>query len=162
MTKRIVTKIGDVFCIVVDNSYKRYFQYIANDINDLNSSTIRVFQKNYSLDSNPTLDEIVSDDIEFYTHTILRNGIVSGLWQKIGKCPNVGDVNSVMFRWPKGRSSLTNKYDEWYVWHINEDEKDIVKLTKEYEETTYIGGVYPPAWIVERIQYGKWTCTFPF
>ena len=32
MAKRIVTKIGDVFCVDIDNQCKRYFQYIVNDM----------------------------------------------------------------------------------------------------------------------------------
>lgn len=45
MTKRIITKIGDIFCVEVDNDYKCYFQYVANDMTVLNSSVIRVFAK---------------------------------------------------------------------------------------------------------------------
>lgn len=44
MTKRIVTKIGDVFCAEIDNRIKRYFQYIVNDMEQLNSSVIRVLK----------------------------------------------------------------------------------------------------------------------
>lgn len=40
MGKRIVTKIGDVFCIEIDGKYKCFFQYIANDLEQLNSSVI--------------------------------------------------------------------------------------------------------------------------
>lgn len=32
MAKRIITKIGDIFCVEVDNEYKCYFQYVANDM----------------------------------------------------------------------------------------------------------------------------------
>lgn len=47
MAKRIVTKIGDVFCAEIDNRIKRYFQYIVNDMEQLNSSVIRVFKTHY-------------------------------------------------------------------------------------------------------------------
>ncbi len=30
--KRIITRIGDIFCIEIDNEYKCYFQYIAKDV----------------------------------------------------------------------------------------------------------------------------------
>lgn len=30
MVKRIVTKIGNIFCAEIDGEYKCYFQYIAN------------------------------------------------------------------------------------------------------------------------------------
>ena len=43
MAKRIVTKIGYVFCVEIDNKYKCFFQYVANDMTQLNSSVIRVF-----------------------------------------------------------------------------------------------------------------------
>lgn len=42
--KRIVTRIGNVFCAEIDNECKRFFQYVANDIECLNSSVIRVFR----------------------------------------------------------------------------------------------------------------------
>lgn len=29
--RRIVTKIGDIFCVNLDNKTKRYFQYVAID-----------------------------------------------------------------------------------------------------------------------------------
>ena len=43
--KRIVTKIGNVFSVKLNESKKKYFQYVANDIYQLNSSVIRVFKK---------------------------------------------------------------------------------------------------------------------
>ena len=42
MAKRIVTKIGDVFCSEIDGQCKRFFQYFAIDSTMLNSSVIRV------------------------------------------------------------------------------------------------------------------------
>lgn len=46
MAKRIVTKIGDIFSVTLKNGKQRFFQYIANDYSQLNSSVIRVFRKN--------------------------------------------------------------------------------------------------------------------
>ena len=43
--KRVMTRIGDIFCIEL-KEYKVYFQYIAVDTSQLNSITIRVFEKN--------------------------------------------------------------------------------------------------------------------
>ena len=75
MTKGIVTRIGDVFCIEVDHNYKCYFQYIAKDMEFLNSSTIRVFKTKYPLEYEPVIDEIVDDEVAFYSYTVLRWGI---------------------------------------------------------------------------------------
>ena len=63
--KRIVTKIGDIFSVDIGDNRKRYFQYIANDIHQLNSSTIRVFKTKYPLDGEPSMDEIVADKVDF-------------------------------------------------------------------------------------------------
>ena len=76
MAKRIVTKIGDVFCVEVDNEYKCFFQYVANDMTVLNSSVIRVFKEHYPIDYKPNLDEIVRGNVHFYAHTILRKSYI--------------------------------------------------------------------------------------
>lgn len=49
MAKRIITKIGDIFSVVLNNGNQRFFQYIANDYSQLNSSVIRMSQTAYSL-----------------------------------------------------------------------------------------------------------------
>ena len=74
MAKRIVTKIGDIFSVTLDNGNLRFFQYIANDWTDLNSSVIRVFKKEYPKGYELNPEEVVSDDVDFYAHTILRMG----------------------------------------------------------------------------------------
>lgn len=43
--KRVLTKIGDVFEVKIDETSKKYFQYIANDMTQLNSDVIRGFKK---------------------------------------------------------------------------------------------------------------------
>lgn len=82
--KRIVTRIGNVFCAEIDNECKRFFQYVANDIECLNSSVIRVFKTKYPMDYKPNIEEIVKDEVEFYAHTILKFGIVFNAWYKVG------------------------------------------------------------------------------
>ena len=37
---RVVTKIGDVFSVKLDNEVKKYFQLIAFDLTQLNSDVI--------------------------------------------------------------------------------------------------------------------------
>ncbi len=66
MAKRIVTKIGDIFSVTLDNGNLRFFQYIANDWTDLNSSVIRVFKKEYPRGYELNPEEVVSDDVDFY------------------------------------------------------------------------------------------------
>ena len=85
--KRIVTKIGNVFCVQISPQEKKYFQYIANDMLQLNSSVIRVFERTYPTDQEPKLTDVVQGKVEFYAHTVLSWGIrlekrllMSGLW----------------------------------------------------------------------------------
>lgn len=70
MVRRIVTKTGDIFCAEIDNQYKKYFQYIVNDKEMLNSSVIGVFKTHYSMDHKPVCNEIVKDEVYFYAHTV--------------------------------------------------------------------------------------------
>jgi len=51
MAKRIVTKIGDIFSVVLDNGNKKYFQYVANDLTQLNSDVIRSFNAKFGASS---------------------------------------------------------------------------------------------------------------
>ena len=66
MAKRIVTKIGDIFSVTLDNGNLRFFQYVANDLTNLNSSVIRVFKKEYPKGYELNPEEVVSDDVDFY------------------------------------------------------------------------------------------------
>ena len=90
MAKRIVIKVGNVFCAEIDGKYKVYLQYIAKDSEQLNSAIIRVFKQRYPLDANPKIDDIVKDEVIFYMHTILRVGIEDGAWYKVGKSNDLG------------------------------------------------------------------------
>ena len=96
--KRIVTKIGDIFSVGLDDKKKRFFQYIAIDETMLGGSVIRVFKRMYKVDLEPSFEEIVSDDVDFYTHTSLKIGMQEGYWQKIGRNLNIGDTENIYFR----------------------------------------------------------------
>ena len=85
MAKRIVTKIGDVFSVKLPDGTKGHFQFVAIDKSCLSSSLIRAFKKRYALNETPSIDEIVHGEVAFYAHAILRQGIVDGVWEKIGK-----------------------------------------------------------------------------
>jgi hypothetical protein len=81
---RIRTKIGDVFSVPLEGLGKKYFQYIANDLTQLNSDVIRAFVKTYPTDSSLDLREAVKGDVDFYAHVVIKWGIKMNLWQKVG------------------------------------------------------------------------------
>ena len=165
MAKRIVTKIGDVFCAEIDNKFKRYFQYIVNDIEMLNSSVIRVFKTHYPMDHKPVCDEIVKDEVEFYAHTVLRAGIVNNVWYKVGKSNNIGDDEYMDVLFGVSQNCIVHSPTEiewvdpaenWYVGHINEPRVRIGKLTEKYQHVE-IDSVMPYIEIINRMRYGYYT-----
>lgn len=165
MAKRIVTKIGDIFCVEVENQSKRYFQYIVNDMEQLNSSVIRVFKTHYPMDHKPVCEEVVKDEVEFYAHTVLRAGIVYKAWYKVGRSKDIGNGEYMDVLFGTSQEFIAHSPTEiewvdpaenWCVWHINEPTKRIGKLTKEYQHVE-IGSVVSYIDIVNRMRYGQYT-----
>lgn len=163
MAKRIITKIGNIFCVELDGGAKAYFQYIANDLSYLNSSVIRAFKTHYPLDSNPTMTQIVSDEVAFYAHTVLRAGIQFGVWYKVGKSSEIGEteLKKVIFA-VASENDVYNLEDmskkdpltNWYIWHINNNLINVGKLPKKYWDSVEPGVVFPYFEIVNRMKYG--------
>lgn len=155
MAKRIITKIGDIFCVEVDNSYKCYFQYVANDMTVLNSSVIRVFAKHYPIDYIPVFDDIVNDKVHFYAHTILRFGILYNAWYKVGKHSNIGNTDEITFRMYNDLGDWSrSKSFNWVIWKINKEMKFIGEMREEYVHID-LGIVLTYEDIVSKIKTGK-------
>ncbi len=157
---RIVTFIGDIFVVKISDEESKYFQYIANDMSQLNSSVIRAFKTGYSNDKIPSLEDIVSDTVDFYAHVSLRNGIEDGLWEKIGKSSKIGALN-ILFRDSEDYGNPEIKISKnWYVWKINEDYIDIGKLEGEYIKAD-IGVIVLPEDVVDRMKTGQYHFFYP-
>jgi hypothetical protein len=83
-----------------------------------------------------------------------------GYWEKIGNCPDIGEINHILFR-------DTNDYgnpqiqisQDWWIWKINEEQQRVGKLLGENQKAE-IGLVINPESIVHRIRTGKYD--FPF
>ncbi len=156
MAKRIITRIGDIFCIEIDNEYKCYFQYIAKDLSQLNSSVIRVFKHHYPMEYEYDEQEVLSDEVNFYAHTILRIGIDNGTWYKVGKSKDVGDTSKIMFRFSSdfGNGPHHIKSYHWYVWKIGEEYVHIGELTEGYKKNTDLGLVIQYCDVFNKIKNG--------
>lgn len=150
MAKRVVTRIGNIFSIEIDGEYKCYFQYVANDRTQLNSSVIRMFKKRYMLKDNPSMDEIVRDGVLFYAHTILKGGITDNIWSKVGICSEVGDNINIYFY---GFGTC------WYRWKINTP----FQIFREYTDFNHLpieclnmnyGSVFPYPYIISKLKTG--------
>lgn len=166
MIKRVRTKIGDVFCVKVSEHEKRYFQLVAYDLTQLNSDVIRVFKKVYDMDVNPSLSDIVNDEVDFYAHCVTKFGPKLSLWDKVGYISDVGDTNLILFRDTedctiKLGDEMVKVSHNWYVWHINDDDfTDVGDLKGEYRKAD-IGLVVNPYDIVDRIKTGKYQFVYP-
>lgn len=157
MKKRIVTRIGNVFCVEIDEKEKCFFQYVANDMTMLNSSVIRVFKRRYPMEYKPNIDEIVNDEVLFYAHTILRAGIMYNAWYKVGTSKCLGDTENIMFRffWDFGSGRPMTKSYDWHIWKINTPFVKIGEMRKEYLHCE-IGCVLAYDDIVARIKTGRY------
>ena len=153
-------KIGNIFEVELGDGTKKYFQYVANDLTQLNSRVIRAFKHAYNTDEEIDFNKMVKDKIEFYAHVFLPIGVKLGCWKKTGHVADVGRVD-VYFR---NSSDYGNPHvkrsDNWYVWKINEPFVDIGKLEGKYREAE-IGVVVSPHNIVHRIKTGKYDFVYP-
>ncbi len=161
--KRIVTKIGDVFCAEIDGEFKAYFQYVANDLTQLNSSVIRVFKKRYPMNYVPVIEDIVKDEVLFYAHTVLRWGIEYNAWYKVGKSKEIGEneISKVIFAIadphkydPVNGPSFVDPLENWRIWHISGHAKNLGRLPQKYIDKVYISSVMNFASILECAKYG--------
>lgn len=164
MAKRIVTKIGDIFCVELGNGYKSYFQYIANDMTQLNSSVIRAFVGRYPMDYKPDMAELVKSDVAFYAHIILKMGFVNNGWYKVGKSEDLGldglalawFVSSSQTRYNNETGKIENidPNENFDGWHWNESSVFIGKMTAAIAKNAFDGSIVPWFVIIERIKYG--------
>jgi hypothetical protein len=152
--KRIIIKIGDLFSVEIDEKQVKFFQYIANDLTQLNSSVIRAFKKIYQKDEIPDWDEVVKGEVEFFTHTILRVGIKLEHWKKVGKSSEVG-ICDMFFRSSSdiGNPKITTS-ENWYIWKINQPKIRVGKLEGEYRKAE-LGTVFPSKEVIARIRTGE-------
>lgn len=153
------TKIGDVFSVKIDNNSKKYLQYIVSDLTQLNSDVIRVFKKLYPLNDNSDLSEIVNGEVEFYAHCITKLGLKMGYWVSVGNIADIGNFDEILFK-SSGDSPQTKLSQNWWVWKINEEQRQVGKLTGK-ERKAEIGSVIPPDSIVYRMRTGKYDFVYP-
>lgn len=162
---RIITKIGDVYSANIGFNKKKYFQYIANDLTQLNSNVIRGFKKEYSIDDKPNLMEIIRDEVSFYAHCMIRLGIKMNFWEKIGNIKDIGDFQNILFKLTndalrKVGEPMITKSNNWYVWKINQPFKTIGAMTEKYKAAD-IGFVINPRGIVEKLKGNKYPIEYP-
>jgi hypothetical protein len=160
MTSRIVTKIGDIFEVPLDDGSMKFIQYIANDQTQLNSSVIRAFKTKYPMDAQPAVDEITKDSVDFYAHTVLKPGIIRKIWKKFGKSPDIGGL-AILFRGTNDILDPKVKVSKnWHVWEIAGPSRRVGELVGDNQKAE-IGAVMPADQIVHRMRTGKYSYVYP-
>jgi hypothetical protein len=159
-------KIGDIFEVVLNNNMKGYIQYIADDMTQLNSRVVRAFKKKYLTSEVPSINDITADEIEFYAHvTNIKLGEKEGVWKKIGKSNDIGDVQGALFRSNHDDGKITihtpDKISKkWYIWRINGETKNVASNNKIIAQAD-IGSIIWPEDISERMCTGKYSFFYP-
>lgn len=171
--KRVVKKIGDVFCVEFGNGYKGYFQFMAKDSEQLGSEVIRAFYTRYPVDYVPVIDEIVKDRVAFYAHTFISLGIWDGIWYKVGKSTDIGiealdkfyfgTVDDSIHKLIDGKWHYfdVNPLDNWRLWKTNQKPLWNYKLPEEYYDIVESGTAYPYSGICNKMIYGYYNNTNP-
>ena len=66
------------------------------------------------MDYIPDISEIITGEVEFYAHTVLRIGIADSVWYKVGKSLELGDYRDVFFR-IDGDIDRVERSVKWYL-----------------------------------------------
>lgn len=166
MAKRVITKIGDIFSISINEKEKRYMQLIAYDLTQLNSDVVRIFEKKYTHESKFDLKSIIEDNVLIYAHCSTNFGIKLNLWEKVDNSSNVGNIRDIIFK-------DTNNYghkqgDEpiklshnWHIWRIGDDKFTKVGKLEGENRKANIGLVINPFGIVELAKGNKYPGNYP-
>jgi len=135
-------------------------------LTQLNSDVIRVFKKRYAIGENPTVSEVIQDEVDFYAHCVTKAGIKMGYWEKTGYTKEVGALNHILFR---GTNDYGTKRGEepikisenWHVWHINDDDFTRVGKLVGENRKAYIGLVINPLGIMELLKGNQYPPMYP-
>lgn len=154
---RVQTKVGDIFSVSINEKEKKYFQYLTNDLTQLNSDVICAFKTAYPLDLVPDLAAIAAGEVEFYAHCIVKLGLKQNAWEKVNNTKIVADYSRVLFRSSGDFGNPAIKISEnWWVWKISEPQLRVGKLEGENTKAE-IGLVMNPENIIHRLKTGVYS-----
>lgn len=138
----------------------RHFQYVIDDLTQLNSQVVRVFGDTFDDSEKFDADKVLSGVNDFHAHVFLRLGLKQRFWRKVGHA-TVPDEVDVIFR-------DTNDYGNpkihtsknWHIWRANGPFKIIGELTPCYDKAE-IGVVVPPGSLIHRLHTGSYDFVYP-
>lgn len=157
---RVYVKIGDVFCIQLQSGRIRCFQYVADDLTQLNSQVICVFKREYESVETLSPEEIVRGDVDFYAHTVISVGVQLGSWTKLCNGPILAKPDVVFNTSEDIGNPDIETSKKWWVWRIDKDMKYVGELSPHFLDTE-IGSVIPAPEIVKRVETGRYQFVYP-
>ena len=113
------------------------------------------------MNETPSIDEIVHGEVAFYAHTILRRGIVDGIWEKIGKSNTIDkeQADAIFYTNVLDLSCLPPKLQpqddspiKWRTWQINQEALYYNFLPQEILDRTEIGTIIANSSILDRFE----------
>lgn len=151
------SEVGDVYEISSSGNDKHYLQLVCLDLVNMNSDVVIVSNKNM------LHEQLSSDDVAFYTHTFVDDGVEKGLWQKIGKSNPAVNISSLLFKTYRDnevgeaeRIALGTEpempFPNWYIWSPGDADFRIVSEQEGDELLAEDGAVVPPMQVIARIQ----------
>lgn len=116
--------------------------------------------------TNPSLSEITNDSVNFYTHFTASLGCKLFLWEKVGYIFEIGDTSHILFRDTMNYGVRAGEQpikvsNNWYIWHINDENFTNVGKLKGKNKKAEIGIVVSPYDIVDRIKGSKYKFVYP-
>ncbi|MCM1490669.1 MAG: Imm26 family immunity protein [Muribaculum sp.] len=164
MSKRVIVRTGNVFCVEIDNKYKCFFQYVCKDKFMLNGQVIKVFKTRYSMDYVPVLKEIVCGEVAFYAHTLIRAGLYFNAWYKVGHSSIVsndhekilwGIAKETLYAFDITEDIYVDPMKNWILWFTNEVPFQFTgELPEKYRDVVEYGSLMAFVDIVNRIRLG--------
>lgn len=160
-------KIGDIFFIQVDMYNKRYFQYVYTDLSQRKSKIIRAFKSLYPMEAYPSADTIVSDEVAFYAHTNVTEGLNLEVWHKYDNSKIV-DLEALQkityFEYNRCMPpSSLSEHDgnsinyNWKLWRVNGDIYNILDIGNYPKCNLEIGSIMTVGQIKFRLINGFYT-----
>ena len=158
-------KIGDVFSVNISESEKKFFQFIAVDSTQLNSDVIRSFEKKYLINEVVEIESILDDEVDFYTHCVIKFGLKMNLWEKVANSNKIGSFDNIFFRGSKDSGCKPGEQvkisKNWYVWRINDKDFTSVGKLEGDNVKAELGLVVNPYDVIERMKTGNFSFFYP-
>lgn len=154
--KRIINKIGNVYGIPLGDGKKCYMQFVYKDVPILNSDIVRVFTRIYDMDEKPSIEEIISDKVRFYTHVWLRLAVHQADIWKEGTSKELGldELKKITF-YSFGETVKWSKLVRRSIFKIGEEREYIytpIPDSDDYADNC----IWHISAIIDRINTGHW------